>query len=87
MGWEHRQGRGPGQWQDCPHQELLPTPQASASQHDRSLELPGVLGPGLLGEGPGSVSEEKEMPALLGFPGAAPDLEDWISQLQRGPSC
>lgn len=25
------------------------------------------------------------MPALLGFPGAAPDLGDWISQLQRGP--
>lgn len=80
--------RGQGSWgastgragvQDRPHQELLPTPQARASQLDRSLELPGALGPGLLGEGPGSVSEEKEMPALPGFPGAAPDLEDWIS--------
>lgn len=83
MGYKHREGRGPGP----PSPGAAAHTQARASQLDRSLELPGALGPGLLGEGPGSVSEEKEMPALPGFPGAAPDLEDWISRLQRGPRC
>lgn len=84
-GGRYREGRGPGLWQNRPHPELLPTPRAGANRHDRSLELPGALGPGLLREGPGNVSEGKEIPALLGFPGAAPDLKDWISPLQRGP--
>lgn len=46
---EGRRRQGPGLQQDYPHQEQPPTPRAGASQHRCGLELPGALGPGLLG--------------------------------------
>ena len=51
---------------------------AGASQHHCGLELPR-------GWGQVVFLSEKEMPALLEFPGAGQGLGDWISPLQRGP--
>lgn len=86
-GVRYREGRGPGLWQNRPHPELLPTPRAGANRHDRSLELPGALGPGLLREGPGNVSEGKEIPALLGFPGAARIWRIGSPHFKGAPGC